>query len=58
MNKKILAILLATLMSATMFAGMITVTADEECIKEDDIKWVMIYQADKKELENSKGTDL
>jgi hypothetical protein len=42
MNKKIMAILFAMLMSATMFAGIATVTA-EESFNEDDIEWTTIY---------------
>ncbi len=62
MKKKVLAVLLATLMSATMFAGMAIVTADEkECFDKGAVEWVNIYKmSDKelKELQNSKSTDL
>jgi len=50
MKRKIIAILLATLMSATMFAGMATVTADEkECFDEGAVEWVNIYKMSDKE---------
>ena len=58
MKRKIIAILLATLMSATKFAGIATVTADIETIKESDIKWTTIYKVDKEQLEGVRGKDL
>jgi hypothetical protein len=60
MKKKVLAVLLATLMSATMFAGMATVTAEEdEYLKEvkDHVtpeQWVEIEKLIK-ESEGSKS---
>jgi hypothetical protein len=43
MRKKLLATMIVMLMGATMFAGMATVIADDECIKDDEIEWVTIY---------------
>jgi len=64
MNKKIVAIMLATLMSATMFAGMATVTAEEdEYLKEvkDHVtpeQWVEIEELLNKEPESRAKADL
>ncbi len=64
MKKKVLAIMLATLMSATMFAGMATVTAEEdEYIKEiqDNVtleQWVEIEDLLNKETESRALPDL
>jgi len=64
MKKKVLAIMLATLMSATMFAGMATVTAEEdEYLKEvkDHVtpeQWVEIEELLNKESKSRSYADL
>ena len=64
MNKKIVAILMVTLMSATMFAGMATVTAEEdEYLKEvkehvTPEQWVEIEELLNKETESRALADL
>jgi hypothetical protein len=56
MNKKIMAILFAMLMSATMFAGMATVTADERAFEDDSYcdKYKPLLDLSENQIKNGK----